>query len=80
MSIFAGDFVSVEYAVDEDIDNEVWTAVSSSPITLTQYWKEHRLPLDVVGRRICFRLVQNDGSKDVQIRMARISAMPLSEE
>jgi hypothetical protein len=79
-SVFSGDFVAVEYAVDEDIDNEVWTALVDSPITLTQYWKEHRLPLDAAGRRISFRLVQDDGSKDLQVRLSRISAMPLSEE
>jgi hypothetical protein len=80
MSLFSGDVVKVEFAVDEDIDNGVWTALVDSPITLTQYWKEHRLPLDQAGRRISFRLVQDSGSKDLQIRMARISAMPLSEE
>jgi hypothetical protein len=80
MSIFAGDFVTVQYAVDQDIDNNIWTTLTDSPITLTQAWTEYRLPLDVVGRRISFRLVQNDGSKDLQIRMSRISAMALSEE
>jgi hypothetical protein len=80
MSLFSGDVVAVQFAVDEDIDNENWTALVDSPITLTQFWKEHRLPLDVAARRISFRLVQDDGSKDLQIRMARISAMPLSEE
>ena len=79
-SIFEGDYVAVQYAVDEDIDNENWTALVDSPIALTKYWKEHRLPLDAVGRRISFRLLQNDGSKDLQLRMTRISAMPLSEE
>lgn len=80
MSMFAGDFVAVQFATDQDIDNEVWTTLTDSPITLTQSWTEYRLPLDVVARRISFRLVQDDGSKDLQIRMARISAMPLSEE
>ena len=79
-SLFDGDYVAVQYAVDENIDNEIWTTITDSPIALTKYWKEHRLPLDAVGRRICFRLVQNDGSKDLQMRMSRISAMPLSEE
>jgi hypothetical protein len=80
MSLFAGDFVAVQFAADQDIDNGIWTTLTDSPITLTQAWKEYRLPLDVVGRRISFRLVQNDGSKDLQIRMSRISAMALSEE
>ena len=80
MSIFAGDFVAVQFAADQNIDNNIWTTLTDSPIALTQAWKEYRLPLDVVGRRISFRLVQDDGSKDLQIRMGRISAMTLSEE
>lgn len=80
MSLFDGDFITVQYAVDQDIDNNIWTTLVDSPISLTKAWTEYRLPLDAVGRRISFRLIQNDGSKDVQIRMARISAMPLSEE
>ena len=80
MSLFSGDFVTVQYAVDQDIDNDIWTTLVDSPIALTKQWTEYRLPLDVVGRRISFRLLQNDGSKDLQIRMARISAMALSEE
>jgi hypothetical protein len=89
MSLFTGDLVKVQYSTDQDIDNDIWTTLTDSPINLTKQWTEYRLPLDVVGRRICFRLVQDRStdhgspvvsSKDLQIRMARISAMALSEE
>jgi len=44
-----------------------WTELTGSPVNLNQEWTTHRLPLDVVNRRIMFRLYQAS-DKDVQLR------------
>ena len=75
-SQFASITALIYYSTDK---GENWTQLANSPVTLQQEWTTHRLPLDVVGRRIRFRIVQN-GFGDLQLRSNyRVLAVPLPE-
>jgi hypothetical protein len=75
-SQFASKTALVYYSTDK---GENWTQLANSPVTLQQEWTTHRLPLDVVDRRIRFKIVQN-GFGDLQLRSNyRIQAVPQSE-
>ena len=56
--------VTVQYTTDR---GDSWTEITDSPVSLNQRWTTHRLPIDVVNRRIMFRFLQTS-NKDVQLR------------
>lgn len=56
--------VTVQYTTDR---GDSWTEITDSPVSLNQEWTTHRLPIDVVDRRIMFRFLQTS-NKDVQLR------------
>lgn len=60
----ASSTVSVYYSSDSG-DN--WTELDNSPVTLTTAWAVSRLPLDVVSRKIRYKLYQNS-SGDLKVR------------
>lgn len=63
----------VYYSTDA---GETWTALADSPVSLESSWTTHRLPLDVISRKIRFRLVQQ-GHGDLQLRsFFRIEVIP----
>jgi len=64
LSQFEGTDVFVYYSTD---GGESFTQLTDSPVSLEQEWTTHRLPLDVVSRKIRFKLVQN-GYGDLQLR------------
>jgi hypothetical protein len=73
MSQFASISAFVFYSTD---GGETFTQLVDSPVTLEENWKTHRLPLDVLSRRIRFRITQN-GYGDLQLRSNfRVEAVP----
>ncbi len=75
-SQFASVSCNVYYSTD---DGSNWTELADSAVTLQQAWTTHRLPLDVVSRRIRFKLVQN-GYGDLQLRsFFRVRVVPQPE-
>lgn len=56
--------VSVYYSID---GGEIWAEFNASPVSLNSNWTSHRVPFDVVSRKVRFRLIQNS-SGDLQIR------------
>jgi len=58
--------VQVFYSTD---GGETWTELSDSPVSLSSDWTTYRLPLDVVSRRIRFKLYQYS-DKDIKLRSA----------
>lgn len=54
----------VYYSTD---GGETFTAFADSPVSLSTSWQTHRLPLDVVSRRIRFKILQS-GFGDLQLR------------
>ncbi len=56
--------VSIEYSTNR---GDTWSGIVDSPVSLNRQWTTHRLPIDVVDRRIMFRFLQTS-NKDVQLR------------
>ncbi len=68
--------VTVQYSTDR---GDSWTEITDSPVSLNQRWTTHRLPIDVVNRRIIFRFLQTS-NKDVQLRgLFKCAVEPQSE-
>lgn len=68
MSSLASATVDIEYSVDSGAN---WTTIQlaqSISSAAADTWAQHRLPFDVVTRRIRFRFTQ-DSAKDFQLRM-----------
>lgn len=63
-SSVVGATVDIRYSDDGGLS---WIPLSDSPVSLNQQWTTHRLPVDVVSRRIRFRIVQFS-DKDLQVR------------
>ena len=64
MSTLVSGTVQVFYSVDGGIN---FTEFDDSPISLNTTWTHHKLPVDIVDRRVRYRLYQNS-DKDLQIR------------
>lgn len=63
MSVFPDATVDVYYSTD---GGDTFTLFHDSPVSLECDWAPHRIPLDVVTRKIRFRFVSS--SKDLQLR------------
>lgn len=60
----SGASVNVYYSDDS---GDTWNELTESPVSLNASWTTHRLVLDVLSRRIRYRISQNS-SKDLKLR------------
>lgn len=72
-SAFADIKAYVYYSTDDGLS---WTELEDSPVTLSQSWTTHRLPLDVTTRKIRFQIYQS-GFGDLKLRSSfKIEIIP----